>query len=131
MTVADAQERRAGDSPRIRSFSWGRIEVEGHGTFKDVKLWPGGAREWDWTETGTRHEPGIQPADVREVVDRGARIVVLSRGVHERLRVMSKTLEALHEREVEAEVLESERAVRRYNELAGEAPVGGLIHSTC
>lgn len=118
-------------SPRIRSHSWARVEVEGHGTFRDAKLWPGGAREWDWTETGTHHEPGIQPADVREVVDGGARIVVLSRGVHERLQVMPETLEMLRERGVEAEVLQTEEAVRRYNELSGEARVGALIHSTC
>lgn len=118
-------------SPRIRAFSWGRVEVEGHGAFKDAKLWPGGARAWNWRETGTRHEPGIQPADVREILERGARVVVLSRGVHERLGVMPETLELLEERGVEAEVLPSEPAVRRYNALAAEAPVGALIHSTC
>src|SRR5690606_40772234 len=49
-------------SPRISRLSWGQIEVAGHGAFKDAKLYPGGAREWDWSETGTRHVPGIQPA---------------------------------------------------------------------
>lgn len=118
-------------SPRIRAFDWGRLEVEGHGSFKDAKLWPGGARGWDWNETGTRHDPGIQPADVQELLDNGARVVVLSRGVNERLRVMPATLDLLRGRGVEAEVLASEEAVRRYNELVGEAAVGGLIHSTC
>lgn len=126
-----ADARGAADSPRIRDFSWGRLDVEDHGTFKDAKLWPGGARRWDWNETGTRHDPGIQPADVEELVDRGARIVILSRGVNERLRVMPETLEILRQRGVETEVLQSEEAIRRYNELAGVAPVGGLIHSTC
>jgi hypothetical protein len=51
-------------SPRISHLSWGHIEVEGHPPFKDAKIFPGGAREWDWRETGTRHVPGIQPADV-------------------------------------------------------------------
>lgn len=121
----------AASSPRIQSLSWGRLEVQGHGAFKDAKLWPGGAREWDWTETGTHHEPGIQPADVQEILDRGARRVVLSRGVHERLRVMAATLELLEARGIETEVLQTEEAVRRYNELAGREPVGALIHSTC
>lgn len=51
-------------SPKIAHLSWGRIEVEGLGTGKDWKLYPGGGREWDWRETGTEHRPGIQPADV-------------------------------------------------------------------
>ena len=33
----------------------GKIEVEGTGTLRDAKLFPGGAREWDWRETGTEH----------------------------------------------------------------------------
>jgi hypothetical protein len=60
---------RNGHPPRITHLSWGRIEVEGGRTFKDAKLWPGGVREWDWNETGTRHRPGVQPADVEELLD--------------------------------------------------------------
>ena len=40
-------------SPRVVVLAWGKIEVEGAGTFRDAKLFPGGAREWDWRETGT------------------------------------------------------------------------------
>ena len=65
-------------SPRILHLSWGHIEVEGHPPFKDAKVFPGGAREWDWRDTGTRHVPGIQPADVRELIEHGAKAVVLS-----------------------------------------------------
>ena len=56
-------------SPRITHISWGRMEVDGLGTGKDFKLYPGGGRAWDWNETGTRHVPGIQPADVAELLD--------------------------------------------------------------
>ena len=38
----------------------GRMEVEGTGAGKDFKLYPGGGREWDWNEPGTRHTPGIR-----------------------------------------------------------------------
>jgi len=34
-----------------------------------AKLFPGGLREWDWRETGTRHVPGIQHADVQELIE--------------------------------------------------------------
>ena len=37
------------------------MEVEGLGAGKDFKLYPGGGREWDWSETGMRHAPGIPP----------------------------------------------------------------------
>jgi hypothetical protein len=35
-------------SPRILHLSWGRLEIDGVGTFKRAKL----SCEWDWRETG-------------------------------------------------------------------------------
>ncbi len=118
-------------SPRVTALAWGRVEVEGGGRFKDAKLYPGGAREWDWRETGTRHAPGIQPADVEELIARGAEVVVLSQGIWERLRIMPETLQMMRRRGIAAHVLQTEEAVKLYNELCETSPVGGLIHSTC
>ncbi len=118
-------------SPRITLLEWGRVEIAGGQRFRDAKLFPGGARAWDWRETGTHHEPGIQPADVEELLDRGAEVVVLSRGHYERLRTCAETLKLLEERGVEVHLLQTEKAVNLYNELAGKARVAALIHSTC
>ena len=118
-------------SPRILHLSWGHIEVEGHPPFKDTKVFPGGAREWDWRETGTHHVPGIQPADVQELIEHGAKAVVLSKGIWERLNVCPETLEVLAKNGIKAEVLQTEAAVERFNELSERMPVGGLFHSTC
>lgn len=118
-------------SPSITAMSWGTVETAA-GTFRDAKLWPGGGRGWDWNETGTHHDPGVQPADVEEVLDQGADVVVLGRGQQERLQVTDETLAAIGRRGARAEVLESRAAVGRYNELAEQGrAVGALIHSTC
>jgi hypothetical protein len=118
-------------SPRISNVSWGRLEVEGRGAFKDAKLYPGGAREWDWRETGTRHVPGIQPVDVAELLEHGAEVVVLAQGVLERLKVCPATLDLLRQKGIPAHVLPTQDAVRLYNELAAKQKVGGLFHTTC
>ena len=120
-------------SPRISHLSWGRLEIEGqHGTFKDAKIFPGGAREWDWNETGARHEPGIQLADVEELLEHGATVVVLGKGFHERLQVRRETLERLRERNVPVHAEQTEEAIRLCNELGEKGErVGALIHSTC
>src|SRR6516162_8417412 len=56
-------------SPQITHVSWGRLEVEGKAKpYKDAKLFPDGSREWNWRETGAEHMPGIQPADVQELL---------------------------------------------------------------
>ncbi len=122
---------QADPSPRITHLSWGRLEVEGARRFKDAKLFPGGAREWDWRETGTHHVPGIQPADIDELLARGATAVVLSKGILERLQVCPETLAQLDQRGIPVHVLQTEAAVRRYNQLRDSEKVAGLFHSTC
>lgn len=119
-------------SPKITTIAWGTVTVEGHsGRFKDVKLYPGGAREWDWKETGTKHTPGIQPADVKELLEKGAEAVILSRGKDGALHVMPETLDYLEKNNVMIHVHLTDKAVNLYNQLTDSVPVGALIHSTC
>lgn len=120
-------------SPKIASHSWGQIKVAGYDSaFKDVKLYPGGCREWDWSETGTRHEPGIQVSDVQELVEHGAETIVLTKGVYERLKVCPETLEMLQKQGIEVYVEQTEEALKTYNNLVEQGmAVAGLFHSTC
>lgn len=119
-------------SPAITHLSWGRVEVEGQQrVFKDVKLFPGGAREWNWRETGTEHAPGVQPADVEELLEMGAELIVFSRGMDGRLQVQPETLRLLEEKRISYRVEKTDQAVRIYNELRRQKPVAALIHSTC
>ena len=106
------------------------MEVEGLGVGKDFRLYPGGGRAWDWAETGTKHSPGIQPADVEELVARGATAVVLSWGMNKRLRVRPDTCRYLEERSITVHVAGTREAVKIYNDLTDDTLVAGLFHST-
>ena len=128
---ASCATERGRRSPRITTVAWGRIEVKGVGTFRDAKVFPGGAREWDWNETGTAHEPGIQPADVAELLDHGATTIVLSQGMLSRLHVCRQTLRLLAEHRVRTHVLPTAEAVELYNRLCDREQVAGLFHTTC
>lgn len=121
----------ASTSPELEDDGWGRVVVGGQ-TWKDAKLWPGGGRAWDWTETGTSHRVGIQPDDVAELLDHGAAHVVLSLGRRRRLTVHPDTTTLLDERGVPHEQLATDDAITRYADLrrAGIA-VGALLHTTC
>ena len=129
MTTAIESSNR---SPRIINVSWGRLEVEGEAEpYKDAKLFPGGSRAWNWRETKTTHRPGIQIADVQELLDHGANVIVLSRGMAECLQVPRETLDFLRQRQIAAHVLPTKEAAALYNKLAQTEPVGGLFHTTC
>ncbi|MBS1270544.1 MAG: hypothetical protein MAG794_01501 [Gammaproteobacteria bacterium] len=119
-------------SPRVNHISWGHMDIDGVGVGKDFKLWPGGGRPWNWRETGTHHVPGIQPADVEELLDNDCGIIVLSRGMQLMLRTCQETLDLLNTRRITVHVAETNAAVDIYNDLASRGKaVGGLFHSTC
>ena len=119
-------------SPRITKISWGKMEVDGVGLGKDFKLWPGGGREWDWRETNTHHNPGIQIADIKELIDHGAEEIVLSRGMLLALQTCSETEQLLEDEGIPFHILETKRASSFYNKLIDDGvAVGGLFHSTC
>lgn len=119
------------ESPKITHISWGLMEVETLGKGKDFKLYPGGGRDWNWNETGTRHSPGIQPADVIELLDHGSKVIILSRGMDLVLRTCPETLLYLQNLGIVVHVEETRDAVTLYNSLVDSLPVGGLFHSTC
>jgi len=119
-------------SPKILSVKWGKMEVEDIGKGKDFKLWPGGGESWDWSENDTSHSPGIQAADCEPLVQNGARVVVLSRGMYKRLKISDQARDYLQENDVEIIAQATKSAVKTYNDLVerGEK-VGGLFHTTC
>jgi len=119
-------------SPKITNQSWGKLEVKGvQYVYKDAKLFPGGSRAWNWKVTGTEHSPGVQPADVQELLDHGARILVLSTGVFGRLKIQQATIDHIKAQGAQALVYKTPEAILVYNELCETQPVGALIHSTC
>lgn len=119
-------------SPVITALAWGRMTVRDLGEGKDFKLWPGGGRAWNWNETGTRHVPGIQPADVEELIANGCEAIVLSRGMQLVLQTCPETIELLERSGIEVHVAETAAAAEIYNALAAAGKkVGGLFHSTC
>ena len=118
-------------SPKITKLSWGKIEIDGNQIFKDVKLFPGGCRKWNWKETGTEHSPGIQYSDVQELLDNGADAVILSRGVLGRLKVSKELIDKLVSDGIAVHILKTNKVVKLYNELLKTEKVGALIHTTC
>lgn len=119
----------------ITSLSWGNMEVSIDGekrVFKDCKVWPGGAREWRWGETGTHHTPGIQPADIEEILEKDVDEIVLGRGQLGRLGVSSETEVILRNRGVACHIEKTRKAIAMFNKLTKEGKrVGGVFHSTC
>ena len=119
----------------ITRISWGKIEVsigDRKFSFKDCKVWPGVAKEWNWKLTGTQHVPGIQPSDIEEILNQNVEVMILSRGMQLVLRTCKETEELLKSRNIKYHIEETSKAVELFNKLTNEGKrVGGVFHSTC
>ncbi len=110
-------------SASITHISWGKMEVsigDKKYNFKDCKAWPEGAKEWGWNLTGTRHRPGIQPADIEEILDQDIEVLILSRGMDLVLQTAKETKELLRNRKIKYQIEETRKAVSMYNDLAAK-----------
>jgi hypothetical protein len=77
-------------NPEIVSYKWGEIKVQTinddgfitNKIYKDCKLYPGGSCEWDWSKTDTHHKPGIQFADIDDLIkENNTAVILLTRGM--------------------------------------------------
>ena len=125
------------DNPNgpITHISWGKMHVFMNGEtheFKDCKIWPEGAKSWDWNLTGTNHDPGIQPTDIKEILDQNVEVMVLSRGMELKMNVCPETEDLLKSQQIVYYLKETKEAVELFNRLSQEGKrVGGIFHSTC
>jgi hypothetical protein len=119
----------------ITHLSWGKMQVNIQGkeyNFKDCKIWPEGVSDWDWNLTGTTHDTGIQPDDIKDILDHNIEVMVLSRGFDLKMKVSPATEELLKSLDIEYHILDTEKAVDLFNELAQQKRrAGGIFHSTC
>ena len=119
----------------ISHLSWGQIDVTISGRsyqYKDCLVWPGEAHEWNWNLTGTRHEPGIQFADIEEMLKHDLEVVILSQGMFNRLQVCPELKQILESKGIEYHIVDTKRAVELYNDLTRQGKrVGAAFHSTC
>ncbi len=115
----------------VTGFRWGEIVVADDRTFKDARLHPDGAEEWDWRKTGTRHDPGIQTTDLADLIAMKPDVIILSRGVDLVLQVPQATIDYAKAHARTVPVLQSEQAVAEYNRRVATERAVALIHSTC
>src|ERR687888_1660447 len=112
--------------PRIDSYSFGHIVVDGEEATNDVIVPPGRVVHNGWRREG--HSLVLD--DLREVLDELPPHLVLGTGAYGRMHPDPDALAQLRERGIEVEALPTEEAVRRYGELDA-AHAAAALHLTC
>ncbi|XWV26878.1 hypothetical protein QJ857_gp0172 [Tupanvirus soda lake] len=121
------------EKPIIVKAKWGKIDISYLGKtdkYKDVILWPNGHKNWDWSLYNTHHNPGIQIMNIKELVDFGCDLIILSTGFENVLQVSKQTIAWLEKNNIKYEIANSMDAIKLYNKNITNN-VGLLLHSTC
>lgn len=109
-------------SPTIKSYRRGRVVVEGYGSMGNAKLFPGGAREWEFPRQ--QSQAHIAKAEFMELLEWGASEVVVG-GFPKDSSLPSLSQDGTP---IAVTLLDTSAAIETYNRLVAEGrAVGGLI----
>mgnify|MGYP001046035465 CR=1 FL=1 len=113
--------------PRIESYRFGQIVVDGRRYTSDLIIFPDRVQPDWWREEGH----SLSQADIWEVFADPPEVLVIGLGAMGCMRVPEETLAALQKAGIEVMALPTQRACEAYNELAGSKKVVAALHLTC
>jgi hypothetical protein len=111
---------------RLEDYSFGQVTVDGTPERSDVIVLPDRVVTNWWRRKG--HSLVID--DLADVLDELPERLIVGNGAHGRLRPAPAVIDELRRRGVEVEVLQTDDAVRRYNESDPQRTAAAL-HLTC
>ncbi len=112
----------------IDSYQFGKIVIDGEEYKSDCLLIGGNVQPNWWRKSG--HLLAVE--DLETVIKAGPDILIIGCGASGLMKVGKQTLEFLRERNIRAEVFDTHKAVRRFNELRSEGKkVAAALHLTC
>lgn len=114
--------------PRIDSYGFGHVEIDGTTYTSDVIILPDGVRGDWWRDEGH----SVTRGDLASVVEAGADVLVIGQGAHGCMKVPDETAAWLRESGIEPVAAVTPRAVEAYNQHARRGvSVAAALHLTC
>ena len=112
----------------IDSYQFGRIVIDGETHTSDCLIITGAVRPNWWRRQGHL----LSPDDLAEVIEAAPSIVVIGAGASAMMKVPDRSRQFLEQHDIQVEVLDTKRAVARFNELSlAGASVAAALHLTC
>jgi hypothetical protein len=114
----------------ITSLFWGEARTSDGKKYKDCIVTNDSSQTWNWNLDGTCHQPGITLEAILSVMH-SQYYIILSSGMDNKLGLSPRAQKFLNNN-VEYAYLQSEDAVKKYNELHNKGrSVAIFLHSTC
>jgi hypothetical protein len=114
-------------APKIESYRFGEIVIDGRRYSSDVIVYPDRVDSRWWRQEGH----SLLPTDVWEVLQTPPDVLVIGQGSPGRMDVPSETRRQLQETGLEVIVEPTEQACKTYNRLRSKRRVVAALHLTC
>jgi hypothetical protein len=114
-------------SPKIESYRFGRIQIDGKSYSNDVIIFPDHVMGDWWRDEG--HV--LHPADLKNVFNANVDVLIVGQGAHGRMRVTKATREKVQAAGIKLIVKNTNEAVEAYNAVRDEKNVAAALHLTC
>jgi len=113
--------------PRIDSYEFGRLVVDGKTYTSDVIIFPHGVKGGWWRKEGHR----LCLEDLKEVLEEKPEVLVVGTGYSGLVEVPREVAEGLQAQGIKVVVEPTSKAVKTYNELSRSKKVVAALHLTC
>jgi len=112
----------------IDSYQFGKIVIEGKSYNSDLIILGDTIQSNWWRREG--HSLAVE--DIKAVIAAGPSVLIVGCGASGLMKVAEDTRKALNEHGIQLEVLDTEQAVGRFNELSKKGVnVAAALHLTC
>lgn len=114
-------------APRIESFRFGHIVVDGHVHTKDVIILPDRVIGGWWRQEGHL----LRPKDLEAVFQAAPQVLIVGQGTFGRMQVAPETQRALQAAGIKLMALRTKEAVEAYSAMRDNRTAAAALHLTC
>jgi hypothetical protein len=109
-------------------YSFGELEWQGETYRRDVLIFPDGEVLSPWRREHGHH---LELGDLLEIVQAHPQVLIIGTGANGVMKVSSEVLDALAAQGIDAEVMPTDQAVKRFHDLRKEKKAAAALHLTC
>jgi hypothetical protein len=113
--------------PRIDSYRFGRIEINGHVYHQDVIILPDRVLPNWWRVEGH----SLKYEDLQQALSCKPSVIVVGLGSYSRMQIPEDTRKEIEETGIELIALPTGKACETYNQLREQKQVVAALHLTC
>jgi len=113
--------------PRINSYSFGKIVIDGKEYRSDVIIFPNRVDASWWRKEG--HE--LNPDDIREIIEEDPEILIIGTGASGLMKVKEETKRILEKHNIRFIIKTTKEACKLFNEESKKKKVIAALHLTC